>query len=401
MKTPNDLGDLAWEILTHAPDGIVLVDNGKIKLVNNQACTIFKYSEKELLGADIETLIPKRFKDAHIEHRLEYVENPHTRPMGIELTLHGVRSDGVEFPVEISLAPIRKKKGLVAAIIRDVTERKKLEEQTEKIKDEFFALVSHELRTPLTTIIGYVDLLELWTKDQLNSEAQRALQAISDAAVKEEALVDDFLVFARIERDQLPIDRASSDPKVIVTNTIRAFAQQAKNKGLDLKVDIQDDIPIAWIDSSRLGQALDNLVGNAIKFTDSGIVEIRLFSEQNNLIFEVRDTGPGIPKEDLPHIFERLYRASSSTEAHIPGTGLGLTIVKAIVESHHGRVSVDSKLGQGSTFRITIPMMSKETTLNSDSKEEEEGYVALPKWLLALLFFTGLTVNLIAWRLLL
>jgi signal transduction histidine kinase len=231
-------------------------------------------------------------------------------------------------------------------------------QQAEQVKEEFFALVSHELRTPLSSIVGYVEVLREETEDQPLSpeERQRFLEIVNRNARRLLRLVGDLLFVARLEAGRLDLHRSDLDLSQTARESIEAHRPQAQRAGLTLRGDVTEGIQVHG-DADRLGQVMDNLLSNAVKFTpEGGDVGLRLSSSDGRARLEVWDTGVGIPEAEQPHLFERFFRASSATNAAVPGAGLGLSITKAIVESHGGLLSFASAEGGGTTFRVELPL---------------------------------------------
>ncbi len=229
------------------------------------------------------------------------------------------------------------------------------EQDAERLKDEFFALVSHELRTPLTSIIGYSDMLAKKEAEGLSDRGVKMLEVIRRNAGREMRLVGDLLMLVRIKAGRFELEPGTVGLRFVVNEAVEAARPAAERQGLELTVEAED-VPRFAGDSERLGQVLDNLLSNAIKFTDEGAVQVRVFERGDDAVIEVEDTGAGIPPEDIERLFDRLYRASSATAGHVPGAGLGLTIVKGIVEAHGGRVDVESRVGQGTVLRVELPL---------------------------------------------
>ena len=215
-------------------------------------------------------------------------------------------------------------------------------------REELMAVLSHDLRDPLHSILLTCRLL-----DQGATPPDQAVERIERAAGQMDRLVSDLLDVTLIEGGQLTIERKPVDLAELVRETARRHQSQAEEKDLELGVDVVTEDPVLEGDPDRLSQVLSNLVGNAIKFTPAGgRVDLRLENDRESLRILVTDTGPGIPADHQPHVFDRFWRADRRSDS---GTGLGLSIVKAIVEAHGGTVGVESETGRGSTFRVRFP----------------------------------------------
>ena len=226
----------------------------------------------------------------------------------------------------------------------------------DRLKDEFVALVSHELRTPLTSIRGYLELV-LDDADQLSTEHREFLQVVDRNVDRLLHLVSDLLLVAQADAGKLMFDWAEVDLGSLAIDCVQAAQPAAERAGVELVIDCESSRPIVG-DSARIGQLLDNLISNAIKFTpDGGRVDVSVDSSENVAVIEVRDNGFGIGPKDQEQLFERFFRTQSATEKAIAGTGLGLSIVKAIVDAHGGTISVESAEGVGTTFRVELPLV--------------------------------------------
>jgi signal transduction histidine kinase len=233
-------------------------------------------------------------------------------------------------------------------------------QQAERVKEEFFALVSHELRTPLSSIVGYVELLLEGTEEEplTDAERQRFLEIVDRNARRLQRLVGDLLFVARLEAGKLELQETDVDLSQTARDSIEAAKRHAERSGVKLREEIAGGLEVRG-DPDRLGQVMDNLLSNALKFTpDGGEVGMRLFALNGTAELEVWDTGIGIPADEQTRLFERFFRASTATEAAVPGVGLGLSITRAIVESHGGRLSFTSTEGKGTTFRVQMPLGS-------------------------------------------
>ncbi len=226
--------------------------------------------------------------------------------------------------------------------------------RADRLKDEFFALVSHELRTPLTSVMGYLELV-LDDEEPLAEDHRHYLEIVQRNATRLLRLVGDLLFVAQVEAGTLALDPGPVDLAAVTREAVDAARPRAESRSIALSAEIADSGPV-WGDRDRLGQVLDNLVTNALKFTPSdGAVVVRLGREDGCTVLEVEDTGPGIALADQGRLFERFFRADSAVRQAVPGVGLGLTIVRAIAEAHGGTVEVASAVGEGTTFRVELP----------------------------------------------
>ena len=228
--------------------------------------------------------------------------------------------------------------------------------EADRLKDEFVALISHDLRTPLTSIMGY---LELAMDDETVGEEPRTylgiVQRNSDRLLR---LVNDLLFVARLEAGELDLHPGELDLGDIVRQSVDEARPRAAAKGVSLGCEVQSVPPVTG-DRGRMFQLLDNLTSNAIKFTpDGGRVDVRLLARGARARLEIADTGIGIPPDEQARLFERFFRATTATDRHIPGTGLGLYIASAIAEAHGGGIEVESEPGRGTTFCVELPLVA-------------------------------------------
>lgn len=230
----------------------------------------------------------------------------------------------------------------------DLSEIKRLE----KIKRDFIGNVSHELRTPLTAIKGYVETLE----EEAEEDKKQYIEIIKKHTDRLMNIVQDLLALSELEEKGERLEKEEVDLKKLIENVLRIFKQKAEEKGLALNF-FSQEVPLIKADILKLEQVFINLIDNAIKYTDEGEISIFLKKENNYIKIEVKDTGIGIPKEHLDRIFERFYVVDKSRSKRLGGTGLGLSIVKHIVLLHKGKIDVESQLGQGSKFTVTLPII--------------------------------------------
>jgi signal transduction histidine kinase len=224
----------------------------------------------------------------------------------------------------------------------------------EDMQQAFISMVTHELRTPLTSLRGYLDLVLDGEGGPLTTDQEAWLGVMDRNVQRLAALVEDILTLAREQATTPASAFEDVDVAALVDRSVEVSRPAAQAKGLSLSSDTAADLPPVRGEPRSLGQLLDNLVANAVKFTPAGgVVTITARCEDHYVVLEVTDTGPGIPADELPHVFDRFFRAS--TGKNVSGTGLGLSIAKAIVDNHRGTLEVRSELGVGSTFRATLP----------------------------------------------
>jgi two-component system, OmpR family, phosphate regulon sensor histidine kinase PhoR len=231
----------------------------------------------------------------------------------------------------------------------DITEIRKLE----KIKRDFVANLSHELRTPLTSIKGYAETLE---EEIDEDEKLHYLDIIKRNTERLINIVQDLLLLSELEEKGATLQLADVNLKNMVEDVLRIFEQRLRDKKLDLKLDVDDKLPLIKADVFKLEQVFINIIDNAIKYTEKGFISISLKQKDDNVIIEIQDTGIGMTESHLSRIFERFYVVDKSHSKKLGGTGLGLSIVKHIVLLHNGKIDVESTYGFGTKFIITLPI---------------------------------------------
>ena len=226
----------------------------------------------------------------------------------------------------------------------------------DRLKDDFVASVSHELRTPLTSIRGYLELVLDGEVGELTEEQSRYLLVVDRNVDRLLRVVGDLLFAAQVDAGTIALDCCTTDLDQLLREAVEAARPLAAEHEVELELDAEGGAELIG-DRARLAQILDNLIANAVKFTPpGGHVEVRTFREADVVVVEVADTGIGISDEDQDRLFQRFFRAEGAILHAIEGTGLGLAIVKAIVDAHGGELSVESISGQGTTFRIALPL---------------------------------------------
>jgi two-component system, sensor histidine kinase len=319
--------DLARAALDAAPDAMIIIDaTGIIRYANKQVSALFGYPHDAIVGREVEQLMPERYRSRHVGHRENYIHNIRLRPMGQGLELYGLRSDGGEFPVEISLSPIEDgARMLTAAAIRDVSDRKRVEgelivaresaDRANLAKSRFLATASHDLRQPLQTLALLNGALRRTDTDPDSADAlaqqEQAIGAMS-------RLLNALLDISKLESGAIQPEPAHSDPSLVE-------------------------------------QILRNLISNAVKYTRQGSVWLRCQHENTAVRLEVGDTGIGIPRDQLPLIYDEFYQVGVQANSTREGYGLGLSIVQRLVKLLQLELEVHSMVGKGSVFSLLLP----------------------------------------------
>ncbi|MBB3118552.1 PAS domain-containing sensor histidine kinase [Pseudoduganella violacea] len=359
-------------LLEFVPDAIVLADGeGRIVMANRQAGTLFAYAPDELPGMALEQLLPARFRAAHVGHRRGYQQQPQLRPMGAGRELYGLRKDGVEFPVEISLNPVQTGHGLlVMSAIRDISERRRIEQalqdknaelaQAHLAKDRFLAAMSHELRTPLNSIIGFTGTMLMKLPGPINSEQDRQLRTIQTSARHLLSLINDLLDLTKIASGKVDMHLERIDCCALLDELVLLFRPQARQRGLGLSLRLPPTPLSVHSDRRALQQILINLLNNALKFTENGEVGVTLEATEQEgrprAVIRVRDTGVGIAPEDQALLFQAFTQIDQGSTRQFEGTGLGLHLSQKLAELLKGNITCDSRPGAGSTFALSLPL---------------------------------------------
>ena len=360
-------------IVEIADDAIISIDRHQcITLFNQGAERIFGYSAAQAIGQPLDLLLPMRFAAAHRQHVAEFGQSPNkARRMGERREIYGHRQDGTEFPAEASISKLNLGAETVYTVyLQDISDRK----QIERMKDEFVSVVSHELRTPLTSIHGSLGMLSSGLLQPDSEQGKRLLQIATDSTERLVRLINDILDIERIESGKVKMEKEScnvADSIAQAVNVMQPLADKARVTLSVSSLSIQ-----IWADPDRIVQTLTNLLSNAIKFSPPGstvwlsasIEEAKGISSPSapstpsaantkEILLKVQDRGRGIPADKLDSIFERFQQVDSSDSRKHDGTGLGLAICRSIVQQHGGRIWVESILGEGSTFYLTLPIL--------------------------------------------
>lgn len=382
-------------LFLYATEGIIISnEKGEIIRVNPSAGKLFGYHEDELTGKTVETLIPKRFSN-HTSHREKYNESPHPRSMATGMELYGLKKDGSELPIEISLSPYSNDEGkFVVAFIVDITTRKQAEEKMKnysaelekqvknrtmileeaiqelektkkdlhnaldkekelnELKSRFVSMASHEFRTPLTTMLSSLSLVTKYGEKKDLESQNKHVGKIKTAINTLTDILNDFLSVSKLEEGKV-----HNMPELLTINIyIADIISEMKlmtMEGQNIIHQHSGNIS-AMVDKKLLKNVLFNLISNAIKFSPNGEhVEISTSASNSTLKISVKDNGIGISKIDQQHLFERFFRGHNAT--HIQGTGLGLNIVAKYAELMNASIDFKSEENKGTTFTIIIP----------------------------------------------
>lgn len=391
-------------LFLYATEGIIVAnEKGEITRINPSAERQFGYEKNELLGKKIEMLIPKRFSK-HESHRRTYMKHPHPRSMRSGMELFGLKKDGTEFPVEISLSPYETDgEKFVIAFIVDISIRRQTEEkfknysgdlekqvksrtlileeaieelektrkelnialnkekELSELKTRFVAIASHEFRTPLTTMLSSLSLVTKYGEQNDKENQLRHVGKIKTSINHLTDILNDFLSVSKLEEGQVQYMPEDVDMESFMSDLVSEMQTlKAKNQVI---VQGHSGGRMANLDKKMLRHILLNLLTNAIKFSPGGgTIMITSEVEKDSVTISVKDEGIGISKEAQKHLFQRFFRADNAM--HIPGTGLGLNIVAKYTELMHGTIKLESKENQGTTFKIIIPQKNEENTFD-------------------------------------
>jgi len=359
-------------LLESAPDAIVIMDEkGRITLVNKQCENIFGYQKDELIGANMELLLPERFRSAKPEQPKLIYDIPGVRSTDIGVEVLGQRKNGNEFPIEMSLSPLETEEGvLVTAAIRDISEKKRLEKEIREANvtlekkvqkrtaeleiknkelEQFAYVASHDLQEPLRTTSSFVELLRKQYHGRLDENADRYIDYVIQASDRMKTLIKDLLDYSRIGREKQfePVNC-----NVALAEVLADLAEVIKENQAKI---VAGPLPVVNAFPTELKLLFQNLISNSIKFRKPGIaphIEISTTNQYGHWHFQFRDNGIGIDKQYQQRIFiifQRLHNRSV-----YEGSGIGLAHCKKIVELHGGKIWVESEIGKGSIFHFTI-----------------------------------------------
>jgi PAS domain S-box-containing protein len=362
------------------PDGVCILHNGKFVYANKAMANILNVkSESELIGEDRDSFVKtvSGYEDIELDKIVKFIKDKET----IEYIADKVvRHDGKILDIELSAMPFEiTGEGHVLAIVRDVTEKKKSEKLKEKfkervyydkIKTEFFANMSHELKTPLNVIYGSSQLLQAQNRKNTLTEEKinKHTATVNQNSFRLIRLINNIIDVTKMESGFYDIKRENHNIVSIIEDIALSITDYTNQKNIELIFDTEVEEKIIAIDPDKIERVILNLLSNAIKFTNQyGQISVNIYDKEDNIEISVKDTGTGIPEDKLKLIFDRFGQVDETIKRNKEGSGIGLSLVKSIVEQHEGQINVKSEFGCGSEFIITLPVVAFE----EDIKEEE------------------------------
>ncbi len=349
-------------IAQSANDAIISADGvGNIVFWNKGAETIFGYAEKEVIGKPLSFLMPDRYRKAHKRGLSRFYKTGEAHVIGKTVELHALRKDGVEFPMELSLATWQAEEGVFfSGIIRDITERKRAQEQLKQTAEElarsnheleqFASVASHDLQEPLRVVTSYLQLLQRRFPEKLDADANKFIARSVGATARMKTLINDLLNYSRVSTRGEPFE--SSNCSDILHQVCDSLKVAIDESGATVTY---NSLPEVMADTTQLTQLFQNLIGNAIKFRSEASPKIHITAERKDdaWLFSVRDNGIGIEPQYAERIFDIFQRLHSQRD--YAGTGIGLAICRKIVERHSGKIWMEPELDQGTRFYFTLP----------------------------------------------
>lgn len=333
-------------ILASVAEGIIAVDaEGRVTLFNPQAASLLRAAEAGALGVSVEQLPLPEGVATQFSLCLDT-----GAPCAIEFTLEQPTRHLV---LQVAPVPLGERAGCGAvAVLRDVTEARRLDE----MRRRFISDASHEIRTPLTAIGGFAAAIADGTAETEEERTRSAARIVREVE-RLNRLVNDLLDLSRIESGAVKLDLEPVDLPQLIRGAVEGMESETRHRQMSVELDLPQELPRVDADPDRIYQVLVNLLSNALRFNrEGGTIGVAARAANGFVRVEVRDSGPGIPAEEIPRIWERFHRADTSRDREAGGIGLGLAIVRSIVEAHHGRVSAESELGKGSVFSFTLPV---------------------------------------------
>ena len=364
-------------LVATAVDGVMIIHaDGTVQEYNPACERLFGYRADEVVGKNVKMLMPPPYRQEHDQYLLRYRTTGVKRVIGVGREVEGRRKDGSTFPMELSVGEARPGgQQVFVGIIRDITARKSAErslrvakeqaESASRAKSLFLANMSHEIRTPMNAVLGYTQLIE--ADAELPEKYRRPLKAIRVAGNHLISLIDDILDISKIEAGAMELNLRDFDLGDLIEDISEMFAMRCEQKGLQWTTDARIGDRAVRGDDRKLRQALINLLGNAVKFTDSGQIRLSVGQHERQYAFDIEDTGPGVSEEARERIFEPFQQAEEGGAKG--GTGLGLAITKRQIELMGGTLALDASPREGSRFSFSLELSSAEGVLTTSREE--------------------------------
>jgi PAS domain S-box-containing protein len=374
-------------VVNHVIDGIITIDEqGKVESFNPAAEKLFGYARAEVIGQNVKLLMPEPYHGEHDGYIANYVRTGQAKIIGIGREVVGRRKDGSTFPMELAVSAFHiGPRRFFTGIVRDITERKRLEHElrqrldelaeADRQKNEFLAMLAHELRNPLAPICNALHLIKMPGADRLTvDEARDMMERQTHHLVR---LVDDLLDVSRIIRGNIELRKEPVDLAMAVTRAVETAHPVIDAHGHQLNVSLPEHPVFVEADLVRMAQIIANLLTNAAKYTDvAGRIWLTVEREDDHGVVRVRDSGIGIAPEFLPRIFDVFIQGDRSLARSQGGLGIGLTLVKRLVEMHGGTVAASSAgLGEGSEFVIRLPALSEAQIRTTQERPGVQSHV--------------------------
>jgi PAS domain S-box-containing protein len=344
------------------PDALVVIDgNGIIEWCNPATGRLFGYPAETLPGRNVSMLMPEPLRSEHDGYIARFLAGGEPRVIGARRRVFGERANGSVVPLELVVAPLEAgDRPRFLGMLRDMTDA----EQLERLKQEFISMVNHELRTPLTSIVGSLSLLASGAAGQLPAAAHKMVALAERNTARLGRLINDILDLDKIESGALKMTIEPADALLLLREAISLSGELAGGRGITLTLDageLAEDSPWLRVDRDRFQQVLGNLLSNAIKFSpDGSTVTVRASRHGNHLRISVIDRGAGIPPEFRSRIFQRFAQHESAANRRQQGSGLGLSIARAIVLQMGGEIGFASEVDRGSEFFVNLPLSAAE-----------------------------------------
>lgn len=385
-------GSLLRAVIDTAVDGIMIIDqHGGVRLYNAACEKLFGYTAAEVVGQNVKMLMPPPYRDEHDGYIQAYKETGIAQVIGVGREVTGQRKDGSHFPIKLSIGEAQHSgERYFVGIVHEISEQKLSEENLRKAKEEaesanraksdFLAVMSHEIRSPLHGILATTDLLK---STELTDKQDHYLDTIDQSGETLVEIVDRLLDLSRIEAGAMDVKAAPIVVRELFHSLEILWKSRAEEKGCEYFTSVAHEVPpILMSDGDRIREILDNLVGNAVKFTEDGYIAVKLKvgtqsreSQDGRLVlrFEVKDTGIGIDPANQSRLFERFEQVNGSLTREHEGAGLGLAICKELSQLLGGNIGVSSELGKGALFWFTVPCsaLSGNKSRNGDVPRDD------------------------------